>query len=54
MASSALHAMKRLEVVIEGEHVAFVEGLSKDAGMTATRSCATSPAWDITVPMPGG
>lgn len=34
MPSSALHAMKKLEVVIEGEHVAFVEGLMKDAGMT--------------------
>mgnify|MGYP006297820387 FL=1 len=34
MARSVLHAMKKLEVVIEGEHVAFVEGLMKDAGMT--------------------
>ena len=34
MAGSVLHPMKKLEVVIEGEHVAFVEGLMKDAGMT--------------------
>jgi nitrogen regulatory protein PII len=26
--------MKKLEVVLEGEHVAFVEGLLKDAGLT--------------------
>lgn len=34
MASSVLYPMKKLEIVLEGEHVAFVEGLLKAAGLT--------------------
>lgn len=34
MSEPVLHTMKKLEVVLEGEHLSFLQGLLKHAGIT--------------------